>query len=118
MYLYSAAPANTTPVLPGIQHAGPPGASEASVISPSAATNGLLVIKRVSGSGTFSLASDQLQEPDDIAFPTIRPRRRQDSRAFVFADRHATDWVVTFAVGSGTGADQHGTELSHGGRAP
>lgn len=59
LYLYSATPsAYGTPVLLASSTTAGNGGSESFSYTPSTATNGLLVVKRVSGSGTFTLMSD------------------------------------------------------------
>ena len=61
LYLYSATPsAYGTPVLLASSTTAGHGAPETISYTPPATTNGLLVVKRVSGSGSFSLSSDSL----------------------------------------------------------
>jgi hypothetical protein len=92
LYLYSGSPsAYGTPVLLASSTSAGSGTAEAISYTPLASTSALLVVKRVSGSGTFTLTSG------DTTAPTVVGVTSSAADATYYAGASVTGITVTFS---------------------
>jgi subtilisin family serine protease len=112
LHLYSAEPsAYGTPILLASSTSATTGGSESLSYTPTSTMEAIIVVKRISGSGSFTLSSPSNKAPQSIDFSAI-PDQPANATVALSASGGGSGNPVVFGVASGPATITGGNQLS------